>query len=127
MGWQFNWVSSFGTDFNQDFGVSFPPEAVASGRVDYNYKSQAFPQSEGPGISVFYRDDDGTVFLTYSTYGRGVELMMGAYDFLDITPLGRNEQDLSYGMEWLRHHDRYEPAPLAKSGQAAASCCSAKA
>lgn len=127
MGWQFEWVSSFGSDFNQDFGVSFSPEALATGLVDYNYKKQAFPQAEAPGISVFYSDDGGQVFHTYSTYGRGVELMMGAYDFLDITPLGRDEDGLSYGMEWLRHHDRYEAAPSAKATPSTGGCCSTKA
>lgn len=127
MGWQFEWVSSFGSDFNQDFGVSFPAEALATGLVDYNYKKQAFPQAEAPGISVFYRDDAGEVFHTYSTYGRGVELMMGAYDFLDITPLGRHEEALSYGMEWLRHHDRYDAAPASATATSAGSCCGSKA
>jgi predicted dithiol-disulfide oxidoreductase (DUF899 family) len=120
MGWRFNWVSSHGTDFNHDFGVSFRPEAMARGEVDYNYTRQPFPHEEAPGISAFYRDEAGQVFHTYSTYGRGVELMMGTYQLLDIAPRGRDEQALSYGMEWVRHHDRYEPMPaLEPSG----SCC----
>lgn len=118
MGWQFKWVSSHGSDFNYDFGVSFTPAERAKGKVRYNYTLQPFPQEEAPGISAFYQDDAGTVFLTYSTYGRGVELMMGAYDLLDIAPKGRDEDDLAYPMAWVRHHDRYEQNPVAQG-----SCC----
>ena len=121
MGWQFPWVSSFGSDFNHDFGVSFTPEQLARGEVDYNYGQRSFPVEEAPGISVFYRDRAGLVFHTYSTYGRGVELMMGAYDFLDIAPKGRDEDGLPHTMDWVRHHDRYEAAGAA---QPAAACCS---
>ena len=121
MGWQFRWVSSHGSDFNHDYGVSFTPEQRARGTVPYNYREQAFPQEEAPGISVFVRDGAGTVFHTYSRYGRGVEAMMGTYALLDLVPRGRDEDGLSYGMEWVRHHDRYgEPA-------AAAGCCAARA
>lgn len=120
MGWQFKWVSSFGTDFNADFCVSFAPEEMARGEVYYNYTVQPFPLEEAPGISAFYKNDAGEVFHTYSTYGRGVELMMGAYDFLDIAPKGRDEEALSYGMEWLRHHDRYDEA---SARPAAGGCC----
>ncbi|MCR5881363.1 DUF899 domain-containing protein [Rhizobacter sp. J219] len=115
MGWQFQWVSSFGTDFNSDFHVSFSAEERARGEVYYNYGMMDFPLEEAPGISAFVRDDAGQVFHTYSTYGRGVELMMGAYDFLDITPRGRDEDTLPYTMEWVRHHDRYETADKAGS------------
>jgi predicted dithiol-disulfide oxidoreductase (DUF899 family) len=73
---------------------------------------------------VFYKDDAGDVFHTYSTYGRGVEVMMGTYNLMDLVPKGRDEDDLSYTMEWVRHHDRYKPAPVAK---AAGSCCGARA
>jgi predicted dithiol-disulfide oxidoreductase (DUF899 family) len=111
MGWQFKWVSSHGGDFNYDFHVSFTPEEKASGEVYYNYGTQPFESEELPGISVFYKDDAGEVFHTYSTYRRGVEVMMGVYNLLDLTPKGRDEDGLSYGMEWVRHHDRYEPAP----------------
>ena len=121
MGWQFRWVSSHGSDFNHDYGVSFTPEQRARGTVPYNYREQAFPQEEAPGISVFVRDAAGTVFHTYSRYGRGVEAMMGTYALLDLVPRGRDEDGLSYGMEWVHHHDRYgEPA-------AAAGCCAARA
>ena len=127
MGWQFKWVSSHGSDFNYDFGVSFTPEERAKGEVDYNYVIQPFPVEEAPGVSVFYKDDAGDVFHTYSTYGRGVEVMMGAYNLLDLAPKGRDEDNLDYTMGWLRHHDRYEPAPLAKAAPAVSSCCEAQA
>lgn len=127
MGWQFKWVSSHGSDFNHDFGVSFTPEERARGEVYYNYGMQPFQFEEAPGISVFYKDDAGDVFHTYSTYGRGVELMMGAYSLLDLAPKGRDEEGLSYGMEWLRHHDRYDPDPRAKATPAAGACCGSQA
>lgn len=126
MGWKFNWVSSYGTDFNHDFGVNFTQDEMSAGKVDYNYVMQPFPHEEAPGISVFYRDDAGEVFHTYSRYGRGVEVMMHAYALLDLVPKGRDEDPLSYGMEWVRHHDRYAAAPSANPA-AAASCCEARA
>ena len=123
MGWQFKWVSSYGSDFNHDFGVSFTPEEMARGEVYYNYGMQPFPAEEAPGISVFYKDDAGEVFHTYSTYGRGVEVMMGTYKLLDLTPKGRDEADMDHTMEWVRHHDRYEPAPVVKAAPTTGSCC----
>ena len=113
MGWAVNWVSSHGTDFNRDFHVSFTQKEIDRGQVDYNYTKMDFPQTEAPGISVFVRDDSGNVYLTYSTYGRGVEVVMTTYELLDLVPKGRDESAMEYGMEWLRHHDRYEPAPAA--------------
>jgi predicted dithiol-disulfide oxidoreductase (DUF899 family) len=107
MGWRFKWVSSYGSDFNHDFGVSFTPQERARGEVDYNYGMRPFPSEEAPGISVFYKDDGGQIFHTYSTYGRGVEAMMGAYSLLDLMPKGRGERDVPHKMEWVRHHDRY--------------------
>jgi len=121
MGWQFKWVSSHDSDFNHDFHVSFTPEERSRGEVHYNYRTLPFPTEEAPGISVFYKNDAGAVFHTYSTFGRGVEVMMGAYDMMDLTPKGRDEKDVPYKMEWVRHHDRYEPAPAARS------CCSSRA
>jgi predicted dithiol-disulfide oxidoreductase (DUF899 family) len=118
MGWRFRWVSSHGSDFNFDFNVSFTPEERAKGEVSYNYAMQSFPHEEAPGVSVFYKDDAGQIFHTYSTYGRGVEVMMGAYNMMDLTPEGRGERDVPHKMEWVRHHDRYEPGPVAGS-----SCC----
>jgi predicted dithiol-disulfide oxidoreductase (DUF899 family) len=122
MGWQFKWVSSNGTDFNHDFHVSFTPEERSKGKgeVYYNYGMTAFPAEEAPGISLFYKNDAGEIFHTYSTYGRGVEVMMGTYNMLDLAPKGRDEESMSRGMEWVRHHDRYEPEPVAK---AAGTCC----
>lgn len=119
MGWRFDWVSSHGTEFNRDFGVTFTAEEIARGETYYNFTMQRFPQQEAPGVSVFYKDDAGSVFQTYATYGRGVEVMMGAYNLLDLTPGGRGERDVPDKMEWVRHHDRYEPTPVA----ATAACC----
>jgi len=112
MGWRFTWVSSHGSDFNYDFGVSFTPEDVATGELHYNYGKWRMAHEELPGISVFYKNGAGDVFHTYSTYGRGVEVMMGTYSMLDLTPKGRDE---SKGMSWVRHHDRYEATPAAGS------------
>ena len=121
MGWRFSWVSSFGSDFNYDFGVSFKPDEVAKGEVQYNYGTWAGAFEELPGISVFYKNDAGEVFHTYSTYGRGVEVMMGAYNMMDLTSKGRDERDVPHKMEWVRHHDRYDPTPATNG--AASSCC----
>jgi predicted dithiol-disulfide oxidoreductase (DUF899 family) len=121
MGWKFKWVSSNQNDFNFDFGVSFTPEEKVKNEVSYNYGRQPFESDEMPGISVFYKDDTGMVFHTYSTYRRGVEVMMGTYHLLDLTPKGRDERDVPYKMEWVRHHDRYE------AQDAAGSCCAAPA
>jgi predicted dithiol-disulfide oxidoreductase (DUF899 family) len=126
MGWRFKWVSSNASDFNFDFHVSFTAAERAKGDVYYNYHRMPFGSEEAPGISVFYRDDTGTVFHTYSTYGRGVEVMMGTYAMLDLVPKGRDERDVAYKMEWLRHHDRYEPDPVDKAAPAATSCCHAE-
>jgi len=141
MGWRFHWVSSHGSDFNHDHGVSFSTEQVARGEVPYNYTVQRFPAEEAPGISVFYKEpgEGAEVFHTYSTYGRGVEVMMGAYPLIDLTPAGRNEPNPEYTMDWVRHHDRYEgavpfqpaPSPLAATATTAAAtaggCCHAQA
>ena len=120
MGWQFAWASSNGNDFNRDFHVSFTAEDRSDGEVYYNFHMMAFPSEEAPGISVFYKDDAGDVFHTYSTFGRGVEVMMGTYNLIDLTPKGRDEDGLSCTMAWVRHHDRYEP----QAQPAAAACCS---
>jgi predicted dithiol-disulfide oxidoreductase (DUF899 family) len=107
MGWQFRWVSSQGSDFNRDFGVSFTPEEVATGEVDYNYGLWRHAHEELPGLSAFFRNAADEVFHTYSTYGRGVEAMMGTYAMLDLMPKGRGEMEVDHQMEWVRHHDRY--------------------
>jgi predicted dithiol-disulfide oxidoreductase (DUF899 family) len=105
MGWQFRWVSSNGSPFNYDFRVSFTPEEVASGHIDYNFGEWDETGEEWPGVSAFFRDETGDVFHTYSTFGRGVEVMMGTYAMLDLMPKGRNEDE---GMDWVRRHDRYK-------------------
>jgi len=107
MGWRFPWVSSYGSDFNADFHVWFTKDEMAEGQVDYNYTRQEFPSEEAPGISVFTKDAHGAVFHTYSTYGRGVEPLVGTYMILDLVPKGRDEDQLGFTMEWVRHHDRY--------------------
>jgi predicted dithiol-disulfide oxidoreductase (DUF899 family) len=116
MGWKFLWYSSNGTDFNHDFGVSFTKDEVESGKMRYNYTVQQFPREEAPGASVFAKNDAGELFHTYSTYGRGLDLMLNAYNFIDLTPRGRNEEGLPWPMAWVRHHDKYE-------GSAAQACC----
>jgi predicted dithiol-disulfide oxidoreductase (DUF899 family) len=108
MGWSFNWFSSAGTDFNFDYQVSFPPEDLAKGEVTYNYGKTKTTMSDLVGISVFYRDDDGAIFHTYSSYSRGVDMVNGAYHYLDLVPKGRDEDGLSYTQAWVRHHDKYE-------------------
>jgi predicted dithiol-disulfide oxidoreductase (DUF899 family) len=107
MGWRFPWVSSYGSDFNSDFRVSFTKDEMAQGKVNYNYAMQEFPSEEAPGISVFYKDAGGDVFHTYSSYGRGLEQLVGTYMILDMVPKGRDEDKLGFTMEWVRHHDRY--------------------
>jgi predicted dithiol-disulfide oxidoreductase (DUF899 family) len=107
MGWRFNWVSSYGSNFNADFQASFTKEEMAQGKVNYNYTMQEFPSEEAPGVSVFYKDAAGTVFHTYSSYGRGVEQLVGTYMILDMVPKGRDEDHLGFTMEWIRYHDRY--------------------
>jgi predicted dithiol-disulfide oxidoreductase (DUF899 family) len=105
MGWTFPWVSSYGTDFNYDFKVSFTPEDRAAGRAIYNYGTPIENSDEMFGLSVFFRDEKGDIFHTYSTYHRGTELLMGAFNWLDMTPKGRNEPDGT--MSWVRLHDSY--------------------
>jgi len=103
MGWNFNWVSSDGTTFNQDFGVSPKPgEGVL-----YNYGTAKIDMDELPGISVFARDEKGSVYHTYSCYARGLDMLNGAYHYLDLVPKGRDEEGLPGTMSWLKHHDRY--------------------
>jgi predicted dithiol-disulfide oxidoreductase (DUF899 family) len=120
MGWRFRWVSSHDTDFNRDFHVTFIADEIARGEADYNYRGMK-PGQEMPGVSVFYKDEAGAVFHTYSTYGRGVEVMMHTYRLLDLTPNGRDEA--SGAMAWVRHHDRYETKPALQVPEASGSCC----
>jgi predicted dithiol-disulfide oxidoreductase (DUF899 family) len=110
MGWKFKWVSSFGNDFNFDYQVSASPEEKASGKAFYNYELTTFPSEERPGASVFYKNDAGDIFHTYSSYGRGLDMLIGAYHFLDLAPKGRDEEGLKFSMAWVRRHDEYEGA-----------------
>jgi predicted dithiol-disulfide oxidoreductase (DUF899 family) len=113
MGWRFAWVSSFGTDFNYDYHASFTPEEVAKGKVEYNFDLVEFPSAEAPGISVFYKDESGAIFHTYSAYARGSENVVNTYNYLELVPKGRDEDGLYFPMAWVRHHDRYEDGRLA--------------
>lgn len=139
MGWRFNWVSSYGTEFNRDYHVYFTKEELARGDVYYNYDNKGFPSEEGPGTSVFFKTSNGEIFHTYSTYARGGDILIGAYNLLDLAPKGRDEDALPFTMSWVRHHDRYADGRLADAdrpywpatgSEAAASakheCCSEK-
>lgn len=106
MGWRFPWLSSYGNDFNFDFHVSFRKDDMGK-QVEYNYTPGAASMEELPGASAFYKDAQGSVFHTYSTYARGLDMMIGAYNWLDIAPKGRDEDQLEFTMAWVRHHDRY--------------------
>ena len=129
MEWEFKWVSSFENGFNRDFNVSFSQQEVAQHNMLYNYQMQDFPADEAPGLSVFYKDEAGNIFHTYSTYGRGLDILLGVYNFLDMVPKGRDEDALPNPMAWVKHHDRYpeeltaSPSPV-NNKSSAASCCS---
>ena len=133
MGWAFRWVSSFGNDFNRDYHVSFTKEEMANGKVEYNYETMEFPSEEAPGVSVFYKNERGEIFHTYSSYGRGLDILVGAYNFLDLAPKGRDEDGLAFSMAWVRHHDRYaegyfvDPKALYTAPKGTgSSCCAAE-
>jgi predicted dithiol-disulfide oxidoreductase (DUF899 family) len=117
MGLTFDWVSSGNNGFNYDYGVSFTPEQIKAGVAKYNFGTTPFYGPELPGISVFYRNEAGDIFHTYSTYARGLDMMNAAYHYLDLTPLGRHEEGLSFSMEWVRLRDQYQP------DAAKAACC----
>jgi predicted dithiol-disulfide oxidoreductase (DUF899 family) len=128
MGWRFKWVSSFGSDFNSDYQVSFTSAEKAGGKVFYNYEFiDSFPSEERPGASVFYKNPAGDIFHTYSTYGRGLDILIGTYHFLDLAPKGRDEDGLAWSMAWVRHHDRYDGAVVDTKASyqepKSASCC----
>jgi predicted dithiol-disulfide oxidoreductase (DUF899 family) len=118
LGWKFPLISSYGSDFNFDFGVSFTEEQL-KGKVNYNYAmidgKDAF--NELPGTSVFYKDENGDVFHTYSSYARGGDILIGAHNFLDLTPKGRNEGQI---MEWVKRNDEYE------ADDKSAACCASE-
>ena len=107
MGWTFKWVSSFDNDFNRDYHVSFTQEEIDNGTAYYNYRAGGFPIAEAPGASVFYKGTNGEIFHTYSVYQRGLDMLITAYHYLDIVPKGRDEDNLSFTMEWVRLHDAY--------------------
>lgn len=107
MGWTFDWVSSLGSDFNYDFEVSFTEEARQKDEIRYNYRQSTFPSDEAPGVSVFIKDENGHIYHSYSTYGRGLDMLNAGYHYLDLVPKGRNEDGLPYPMDWVRLHDEY--------------------
>lgn len=108
MRWTFKWVSSAGNDFNRDYHVSHTPDEIARKDAYYNYTRQRPYGSEAPGISVFYRDEAGAVFHTYSCYARGLDMLNGAYNLLDLVPKGRDEASLPSHQAWVRRHDEYQ-------------------
>jgi predicted dithiol-disulfide oxidoreductase (DUF899 family) len=132
MGWRFRWVSSFGSDFNYDYQVSAKLEELNKGKVYYNYEMMEFPSQERPGLSVFSKNA-GEIYHTYSTYARGLDILVGAYNFLDLVPKGRDEAGFKHTMAWVRHHDKYSEGyyvdPTAGYEQpkvvtSGSSCCS---
>jgi predicted dithiol-disulfide oxidoreductase (DUF899 family) len=131
MGWRFHWASSFASDFNYDYHVSFTPEERAKGKVQYNYEEMEFPSEEGPGLSAFFKDENGDIFHTYSSYARGLDIFVGTYNFLDHAPKGRDEDGLAFSMAWVRHHDKYSQGyfvdptqTYVEPAKAGGSCCS---
>jgi len=117
LGWRFEWASSYENEFNFDYHVSFTKDDLAKGRIYYNYdiiEDTKYHFDELPGVSVFYKDEKGDIFHTYSSYARGLDNLLGAYNFLDLTPKGRNEEEI---MDWVRRHDEYEDAAKSQS------CC----
>jgi len=137
MGWRFPWYSSFTSEFNYDYQVSKSPAEEGKAEVYYNYEMMDFPPDERPGLSVFYKDGKGDIFHTYSTYARGLDILVGAYNFLDLVPKGRDEDDLKFSMAWVRHHDKYsdgyivdanqsykQPESVPAKAAAKPSCCS---
>jgi predicted dithiol-disulfide oxidoreductase (DUF899 family) len=107
MKWTFKWVSSFDSDFNYDYRVSFTKEQLAKGNC-YNFDTSSHPSEEAPGVSVFYKDKDASIYHTYSTYAGGIDILNAAYNYLDLVPKGRDEDDLDFSMRWVRYHDRYD-------------------
>jgi predicted dithiol-disulfide oxidoreductase (DUF899 family) len=109
MGWSFKWVSSFESDFNHDYHVSFTPEEMEKGELFYNFEVRSFPSEEAAGISVFFKNKQGEIFHTYSCYARGLDMLNGAYHYMDLAPNGRDEDGLlPHTMAWLRRRDQYD-------------------
>jgi len=105
MGWSFKWISSLNSNFNYDMSVSFTVEEKEKNEITYNYRRQPYLMDELQGVSVFYKNNQGEIFHTYSTYARGVDVLNGAYNYIDLSPKGRDEEDGI--MNWLRRHDQY--------------------
>lgn len=127
MGWSFPWVSAFDSEFQTDYGVHFTKEELA-GEVNYNYGKTRFGLEEAPGLSVFCRDEAGGIYHTYSTYARGLDALVGTYQFLDLVPKGRDEEGLAFTMAWVRHHDRYDdyvldPTATYEKPREMSACC----
>ena len=108
MGWDFKWLSSLGSEFNYDYQASFTADEMEKGEMLYNFNIGSFPADESPGISVFYKSPENEVFHTYSCYARGLDMLNGAYHYMDLLPKGRDEDDLDFTMAWLRRRDQYE-------------------
>ena len=108
MDWSFKWVSSFGSDFNYDFQVSFTESQKEINQIEYNYRNIEYIIDELVGVSVFVKDEAGEVYHSYSTYSRGVDMLNGAYNYIDLTPKGRDETGPAENMGWLRRHDQYD-------------------
>jgi predicted dithiol-disulfide oxidoreductase (DUF899 family) len=129
MGWQVRWVSSYGSDFNYDFHVSFRPDELAKGEAYYNYEFRDVGIDELSGRSVFYKDEAGDIFHTYSSFARGGELNLTSYAVLDATPKGRDETINGNLTDWVRHHDRYagggsvDPTGQHVAAEDADACC----
>lgn len=122
MGWNFNWVSSAASDFNFDYKVSFTKEQIEKGETNYNFEAKKIKEEELPGASCFYKDEAGNIYHTYSSYGRGLDQMINAYNWLDIAPKGRDEANIKPPMSWVRHHDKYPESVLAGKDSTSACC-----
>ena len=107
MGWSFRWLSSGNNSFNYDFNVSFTAESLNSGSAQYNYEKADFNHRDREGASVFYKDEAGSIFHTYSAYARGIDILNTAYNYLDLAPKGRDEDNLQFTQAWVRYHDQY--------------------
>lgn len=132
MGWKFKWVSSNANDFNFDYKVSFTSEDIGKGAPNYNFDTIPFRLEEGPGLSAFYKDAVNNVFHTYSAYARGLDINIGAYNFLDVAPKGRDEEGLNFTMAWVKHHDKYTGSDVVDASRDYAApakmhdCCAKK-
>ena len=107
LGWNFKWVSSYNTDFNFDYNISFRPEEIAKKEGMYNFTIQDPHSPEREGVSVFYKDPEGRIFQTYSAYARGIDMLNVAYHYLDLVPKGRDEASKEFPQFWVRRHDEY--------------------